>query len=176
MTRRADEAGFTLIEAIAVIAVTAVIGMGVASMILVAAEAQATAVDLADVTDVGTIASNRLYTELREMQLPPALGLQSLSASELRFTDSRGVAIAYALSGTTLTRSQSGGAAQVFAEGVEAFAVTYRRGDGSPAASAAEVARIDFALTLRRGEMIRRFGGQVWPRASVAFIADWREE
>ena len=168
--------GFTLLEAVVTIAVVSIGMIALASVLGVAAESQALAIDFGEVTDVGTISSNWLYTELREMRLPPSIGLQTMQPSDIQFTDWSGRTLRFTRSGGRITRSENGGAAQTFADGVTDFALVYRRVNGAVASSASQVARIDFSITLTRGDVTRRYGGQVWPRSTAPYIANWREE
>lgn len=170
------ERGFTLIEAVTTIAIVSLGTIALASVVGVAAESQALSLDYGEVVDTGTITSNWLYTELREMRVPPSVGLQTMQASEVAFTDWSGRAIRYVRDGSKILRSENGGALQTFADGVTGFDLVYRRVNGTPAPFASQVARIDFAITLTRGDVTRRFGGQVWPRSTAPYIASWREE
>lgn len=177
MSARRRERGFTLIEIVAVIAVTAVIGTGVAALLVIAVQAQAAAIDIADVQDAGTLASDLISMELLEMRAPPSLGLLAMSASELHFVHWSGKRIRYFVSSGTLFRTEDGGVTNGrVASGVSSFQVVYRRRDGTAATAAADVKAIDFRVTVVRGSVSHSFGGQVYPRASDSLLADWREE
>jgi len=174
--RAGSEGGFTLMEVVLTIAVMAVVGIGLSSVMLAAAEAQVMAINLAETNDSGSIASQWIYYELREVQAPISVGLRSMPGAGLDFLDWNGNGYVYTVANGSLLRSFNGGAAQPLTDGVVSFTVVYRAENGTPAASASLVKRIDFALVIRRGDVQRRFGGQVWPRGNMSFVANWREE
>lgn len=177
--RRLAEAGMTLVELVATIAIMAVVGMGISALVIIMARGTVVAVNVADAADAGTLASDRITLEVREMRGPASLGLKSMTGSELAFFDWQGNEIHYKMSATspgTLVRSANGGAEQPLAEGVEGFAVTYWDATGSPASAAWKVARVDFQFDAVRGTVALHYGGQVFPPAFNPEVANWREE
>jgi hypothetical protein len=179
--------GLTLIEAVVTIAVVSVIGLSAAAIMMVAAKAELVAVNLGDSVDAGTLASQRISLELREMLAPASIGLvgSTPSTTELAFLapDPSGNGtndeIHYRLSTTTtgrLVRIQNGGAEQPLAEGVTSFTVTYRADGGAATTTEAFITRIDFAFDIARGGQTLHFGGQVFPRALGLVAVSWREQ
>ena len=172
--------GFTLVELLLSIAILGLIGMGAATMIGVAADAQSTSIDLGETVDGGTLASDQITLELQELRGPTGVGLLSVGTTDaIEFIHRTGRRIRYSISGGDLVRAEApGGGAlgpqRVVARGAVLFQVTYRDAAGSPTSVPSSVRRIEFRLDVRRGAVERSFGGQVFPKAADALGADWR--
>jgi hypothetical protein len=176
---RARARGFTLIEVTLTIVLIAIAGMGLAALMLIAARGEVLAIDIGDATDAGTLATDRITLELREMQAPASIGLKGMAPAAIDFLDPSGNEIQYYMSATspgTLARLQNGGLEQPLADSVQNFSVVYRAADGTAATSSYLVTRIDFEFDVVRPQCTSHFGGQISPRSLNPATPAWREQ
>lgn len=166
----------TLIELVLVIGIAALISAAGATMLVFGARSQVIAIDLGDAIDTGGLATGRITLDIREMQGPPSVGLRAMSTTELQFLHLSGAEVRYRVVGGSIVRSENGGADRALADGISGFTVTYRRADGTVTTAPYQVTRIEFTFDVTRGDIVRRFGSQVIPRAFSSELAAWREE
>jgi type II secretory pathway pseudopilin PulG len=148
---------FTLVEAVASIAVLAVIGSVSSSLILNSVDGYADAAASAQLHSEASAALERIERELRSIELDAAAAgiapnIDSVTASSIAWHGDSSLS----LSGTNLMLAADGGAAAVLASDVAAFTIqTFDESNNALAASLAGTAcdpirRIRIELTLSR--------------------------
>jgi prepilin-type N-terminal cleavage/methylation domain-containing protein len=164
--RRTSSRGFTLIEAIVVIVIAAVLAAIGATVMSRGFQNYFLARELARDSAQGTLALERMTRELRRVRTPTAADLTIGVPGQITFVDADGDTIVYALGGGNLTRSENGGAAQPLAANASALTFSYLQNDGQTAAGApAQVWYITVALTVSSQNATTTFRGTVKPES-----------
>ncbi|GJQ28520.1 MAG: hypothetical protein HBSAPP03_04040 [Phycisphaerae bacterium] len=145
-TRRAA----TLVELVVSITILAIVAGVSMPVIAGATDAYAGAAEARRACERGAYAlekSIRLLRDAPDGDSPGTLGIASASATEIVFTDGRGLR----LTGTTLSLLSPGGGSSVLCEDVDSFALTCLASDGrtSTAASLTSTQRFHVSLTVR---------------------------
>ncbi len=140
--------GFTLVE---MVVVMVIIGIIASVGALVLKEVFSTFFAGEDINRgdwQGRVAMERMSRELRDIRFASAADLPTIGANTIRFFDVYGNDITYALSGTTLNRTQAPTGAQPLADNVSALAFTYLDQTGTGTAVAANVYYIQVQATV----------------------------
>ena len=162
--------GFTMLEAIIVIAIVgAIFGLG-AIVIGRAFESYDLARRASEVDWQGRVALERMARELRQVRsLTP--GDFAFAANEVRFIDADGNAVCFRLAGGSVERSEDGPAGacgatnpQPLADNVVGLAFAFYDQDGATAATAPEIYYISTVLQVARGDIGEAFRVTVQPR------------
>ena len=155
--------GFTLIEMIMGIVIVAVLATIGATMLGTGFDSFFLSRETTQNDWQGRLALERITRDLRGVRTPADITTM-VPATQLVFTDSDNDQITYTLSGTTITRKQNAGAAQVLADNVSALSFSYLQDDGStPAAAAANVYYITVDLTVSSANASTRYRSTVKP-------------
>jgi prepilin-type N-terminal cleavage/methylation domain-containing protein len=130
MKKKANQHGFTLIEMVVVIALSAIITVMVTRFLAQAVMSFLAAQNITDANWQGRIAMERMVRDIRQVRSP--LDVTTMTATEFAFLDILGNSIDYKLTGTTLTLNGF-----VLANGISNVAFTYYNYAGTVAATAA---------------------------------------
>jgi len=142
--------GFTLLELTAAVMVMAVIAGIIAPVILSASESYATARDVRGSTERVAYAMDRVTRLIRQAPIAvnqSGVGVHSASASELIFTDGRGLR----LDAGTLEMIDTTGGSFPLCRHVEAFSIEYFGADGVSDTQATPDRTSRLVVTLRSG-------------------------
>lgn len=153
--RSRSEAGFSLAEILAAIAILALVVGTIVTVQLQGQQAYLLGAHRVEVQSNGRGALDLMIRELRSAQRLTVLG----GATDLTFLDAAGVTIRYRLTATTLQRTVSG-VASPLAGGVESFSMTYYSAydpvsnTGTITTAPGEVAGISIQLTTRTEDTV----------------------
>lgn len=139
--------GFTLIEAVMVIALIGIISVGIGSFILTATQAWVLITGREAAINTSRTAMNRMTAEMRRIMRPSAIIVAN--PAECQFTDLDGQTIDYRQDGANLMRN-----ADILAAGLETpsgLAFTYLDGSGEVTAVVTNVRSIRVRLSLVSG-------------------------
>jgi len=124
--------GFTLIEMVLVIILTAIIAALGSKMLAAVFNSYQTSRDLIQAQWQGTIAMERLSRDLRTIRSATAADLTLAPSTQITFTDTNANVISFTLSGTTLMRN-----GQPLADGINSLSFSYIASDGKTTAATA---------------------------------------
>ena len=159
-----DARGFTLIEVLMTLVIAGVLATIGATLMSGGFRTYFLGRELAQDASQGTLALERMTRELRTVRSATAADLPTMGASAVTFFDVDGNSISYALAGTSVTRSQNGGAAQPLAANVSNLQFTYLQNDGQTAAGlSTAVWYVAVALTVTSQNASTTFRGTVKP-------------
>jgi prepilin-type N-terminal cleavage/methylation domain-containing protein len=154
--------GFTLIEMIMGVVIVAVLATIGATMLGAGFDSFFLSRETNQNDWQGRLALERITRDLRSVRTPA--DITTMTGTQIVFTDSDNDQIAYALSGTTVTRTQNGGTARVLADNAAALTFSYLQDDGSTTAvAAANVYYITVDLTISSANASTRYRGTVKP-------------
>jgi prepilin-type N-terminal cleavage/methylation domain-containing protein len=156
--------GFTLVEAILVIAILGIIaGIGISS-IVTASDALSFLTVRSEVDQSADVAMARMLSDMR--RLKDNLSVNTANASQFRFLDVDSTDINYYLNGNNLMRNSN-----ILASNVASLAITYYDINGAqlnpPVAgigTATDIYRIKIILTFQGGVYTFSYQSQVGPR------------
>lgn len=136
-----DQSGFTLIEAIVVIIIVAIVAVATGPLLFQASRSTNTQYELANMDNTARVAIVRLTKDLRNVRSSGEIS--NAGASAITFTDVSGNSVSYALSGTTLQRNGYN-----LLPDVSSFALSYYDASGAVTAVIANIRYIKFSLTI----------------------------
>jgi type II secretory pathway pseudopilin PulG len=112
----------------------------------------------------GRLALERMTRELRAVRSPTAADLTTMTGTDIVFKDINNKTIEYVRSGTTLTRIQDAGTAQVLADNSTSLTISYLRNNGlTTAAVPADVYYITVELTISSANASMTYRSTVKP-------------
>lgn len=161
-------AGFTLVEMIVTIVVGAVLFALGSTILSSGFKTYFLGREIANDDSQGRLALERMTRELRTVRTPTTADLAIGVAGQITFTDFSGVSIVYRQTGTTLERSQGGGAFQPLADNIKAgtLAFAYLQNDGVTAAATSDVVYyIGAQFTVSSANVAATYRGAVKPRS-----------
>lgn len=116
--------------------------------------------DMADAAAQGRLALARLTRDLRSVRSPSTADLTISPATQISLVDSTGATVAYALTGTTLTRN-----GQALADGISNLNFAYIGNDGKTTAAAiTDVYYIGASFTISQGNANQNWRALIHPR------------
>ncbi len=136
--------GFTLVEAVMVIAISSILALGIGNFIITSLQAWLLISQRDAALNGARAAMNRMVSEIRLANKPQNISLAA--GSELRFSDLQNQSIDYRQSGTDLLRNQD-----VLASGLatsEGLVFTYLNSSGGSAESRVAVASVRIRIRI----------------------------
>jgi len=159
MSRRQQQ-GFTLVEMVLVIVLTAIIATLGSRILASGFGAYITGKDLIQTEWQGNIALERLARDLRLVRSASAADLTITPGDQISFTDSNSNAISYTLSGTSLMRNS-----QPLADDISSLSFSYIASDGKTSAASADLVHyIVVTLSTSRRGLNHDFSTIIHPR------------
>jgi prepilin-type N-terminal cleavage/methylation domain-containing protein len=149
--------GYTLVEMVSVIAILSIIGMSSSYVVVESMKVYARTAPGLDASYQAHLACERMKRDIRD--LGGTASITVFVADALAFDDSSANTISYSLSGGDLTRN-----GDLLARGVTGLTFTYRKSDGTPATTPAELALVEIDLTVQTGTEPYRLQTCVFPR------------
>ena len=131
---RRSACGFSLVELVMVIVILGIVASSGALILSRGFNAYFAGRDMTRADWNARLALERMTRDLREVR--STVDITTMTANQITYTDLSGNAIIYNLSGTTLTRTQSGVAAGL-ANNISALRLSYLQRNGQSAAASA---------------------------------------
>lgn len=143
--------GFTLIEAVVVITIIAIIGTVGAMIVLEGSRNYIKAANFSSRSQMGGYAVARLNREIRMAQ-----SITLANPSSVRFVNLSGRTIVFDISGSNIRRQESGGTFRTLASNVSTFTLTYLDSNFATTAVLNDIRYISYviAVTYPSGESI----------------------
>lgn len=169
------EGGFTLIEVVMAIVIFAVISVAIGSL-LYQGSRSFEAMDIRrELTEQGSLATERLTRELRLIRCvsasgscaPSASDITAMTSTEIRFVNMNNEGKGFRLDANALKLRRGKDATDpedVLAANVSSLSFEYFKNDGSAAVQASEVWRVKASFTLTSGAESIDFTASVHPR------------
>ena len=165
--------GFSLIEIIMTIVILAIVGLVGVDILMQGTYSYFEARDYREAVQEVRYAVERMTREIREDIDTPSTDITTFTSTNFTFLDTSGASIAFALNGTNLERNII-----VLASNVTSLAFTYLQANGSAAATAGQIWKIQIAMTVTVGKPAIGVRTIVFPRNiyndNTAF-ASWKE-
>lgn len=160
MQRNKQQTGFTLIELVLVIVLTAIIGTLGARILSSGFTSYTIGKDMIELEWQGNLALERLNRDLRTIRSATSADLTMTPADRITLTDINGSTVEYTVSGTTLLRN-----GEALADDIGNLSFAYLRSDGkAPATGAGQVHYIVTRLTSRTGKLSQSIRSVIHPR------------
>jgi prepilin-type N-terminal cleavage/methylation domain-containing protein len=140
------QAGFTLIELIAVLVILGIIAAMASQMLAEGLSSYMMGKKVIDANWQGQVGIERMIRDLRMVRSANDISINT--GSEFAFVDMTGTTIDYKLSGTNLLRNT-----QVLANGITSLAFTYYDKAGASGATAANTHYVKFAFTVTQNNV-----------------------
>jgi len=157
---KVQQNGFTLIELVMVIVLTAIIGTLGARILTSGFSSYATGKDLLEIEWQGNLALERLGRDLRIIRSATNADLTISPGNRINFIDINGDTISYVLLGTTLQRN-----GETLADDISSLSFTYLRSDGkTTATNTNQVHYIVVSLTSTSGDLSKNIRTVIHPR------------
>lgn len=156
--------GFTLIEFVVVIVILGLIASVGSQMLVQGFKSQNSSRDITVSDWQARIILERISRELQWIRSNRAADLTISPTTSITFIDADGDTVIYALSGTSLTRQENGGTAQVLADNVSALTFSYQDSSVATTATVTSVRYITVDFTITQGDVLRSYKTTVFPR------------
>jgi prepilin-type N-terminal cleavage/methylation domain-containing protein len=156
-TTQRSTRGFTLVEVVLVITITAIVALIPSQVMQESIKVYASVAPRLDAAYQARLATERLRRDVREMG---NLNLISaMTSTALTFTDTSNRTVSYLLTGSDLTRN-----GDKIATGVNSLAFRYWQDDGTVATAARDIFLLEVDLTIQMRSEPYRIQSAIYPR------------
>ena len=137
--------------------VLSIIGLVTSKVILESMRTYSRTVPSLDAAYKSELALRSMKRDIRDLRRTDSISVYT--STSFTFLDSSRNTVAYALSGTDLTRN-----GDLLAEGVTSMTIRYWQSDGTTATDSDDLHRVEIDLTIQNGDEVYRARSEIFPR------------